>query len=85
MHHPHPGCAERRKQWPVARGPGLSKRTRPKSPASEFCRVREAEAQRDRAREREAARDAIRDAQRKARCRNITDPDSRLMPVRGER
>ncbi len=55
----------------------------PPAPAAGYCRVREAEAERDAARDRDAARQAARDAQRATRSRNITDPDSRLMPVRG--
>jgi transposase len=71
------GAADR-----AAGGPGLDRRTRPKSPARDCARVREAQAQLDQATERQAARDA-RDQEERPRSRNITDPDSRLMPVRG--
>jgi len=65
----------------AAGGPGLSKRTRPKSPARDYVRVREAQARLDQALERETAR-ASRAEEERPRSRNITDPDSRLMPVR---
>jgi transposase len=60
----------------------------PRRPASEHCRVKEAAAKAARARERaaEAGRKAAeREQDRKGPgpVRNITDPDSRLMPVRG--
>jgi transposase len=60
----------------------------PPVPADRHCRVREAEAKVEKARAR-AARAGRRAAERAAarkgpgRVRNITDPDSRLMPVRG--
>jgi transposase len=60
----------------------------PRRPASEHCRVREAAAKVEKARARaaEAERKAAeKEAARKGPgpVRNITDPDSRLMPVRG--
>jgi transposase len=60
----------------------------PRRPASAHCRVREAAAQVEKARARQQAagrRAAEREANRKGPgpVRNITDPDSRLMPVRG--
>lgn len=60
----------------------------PRQPASAHCRVRAAAAQVEAARERAAAaqaRAAEREESRKSPgpVRNITDPDSRLMPVRG--
>jgi transposase len=60
----------------------------PRRPAGGHCRVREAAAQVDRARAREQAvraRAAEREENRKGPgpVRNLTDPDSRLMPVRG--
>ena len=60
----------------------------PRQPASAHCRVRRAAAQVGKARERAAAaeqRAAEREANRKGPgpVRNITDPDSRLMPARG--
>jgi hypothetical protein len=61
----------------AAGGPGLNGRTRPKSPAAGYVRVREAQAQLGQARERETARAAKADQER-PRSRNITDPGSRL-------
>ena len=65
---------------------------RPPVPAGEYCRVREARAELERARARAAARAAAgapggkggagKKKQEPAR-RNVTDPGSRLMPVRG--
>jgi transposase len=60
----------------------------PPVPAQEYCRVREAGAALERARARDAARaqPAAGDGKKKKRepsQRNVTDPDSRLMPVRG--
>ena len=60
----------------------------PRRPASEHCRVKEAAAKVEKARARaaEAERKAAeKEAARKGPgpVRNITDPDSRLMPVRG--
>jgi transposase len=57
-------------------------------PAAEYCRVRQARARLDRAIAREAAAAAAREKKDNDRAgpgpvRNITDPDSRLMPVRG--
>jgi transposase len=53
-------------------------------PAQEYCRVRRAREGLERARARAAARaeQAAQDGKEPAR-RNVTDPDSRLMPVRG--
>ncbi|HEY3653007.1 MAG TPA: hypothetical protein VGL33_33905 [Streptosporangiaceae bacterium] len=67
---------------------GRPLRDPPRQPASEHCRVKEAAAQVDKARAREQAaeqRAAERDKSRKGPgpVRNITDPDSRLMPVHG--
>jgi transposase len=67
---------------------GKALRNPPRQPASEHCRVKEAAAQVDKARARQQAaeqRAAERDKNRKGPgpVRNITDPDSRLMPVRG--
>jgi transposase len=68
----------------AATGRGLDSRTRPKSPAGEYVRVREAAAGLDRARQRvAAARARKQDRAGPGPVRNITDPDSRLMPVRG--
>jgi len=65
-----------------------SRRDRPRAGIEDYCRVKEAAAKVDKARARaaEAARRAAgRDKARKGPgpVRNITDPDSRLMPVRG--
>jgi transposase len=67
---------------------GKPLRNPPRQPASEHCRVKDAAAQVEKARERaaEAERKAAeREANRKGPgpVRNITDPDSRLMPVHG--
>ena len=67
---------------------GLPLGNPPRQPASEHCRVREAAAKVEAARAREHAaeqRAAEREENRKGPgpVRNITDPDSRLMPVRG--
>jgi transposase len=57
----------------------------PPVPAEEYCRVRQAREALERARARAAAREAARDGAAKAEParRNLTDPASRLMPVRG--
>lgn len=67
---------------------GKPLRNPPRQPAGAHCRVKEAAAQVEKARARAAAaeqRAAERKAARKGPgpVRNITDPDSRLMPVRG--
>ena len=67
---------------------GKPLRNPPRQPASEHCRVKDAAAQVEKARERaaEAERKAAeREANRTGPgpVRNITDPDSRLMPVHG--
>jgi transposase len=67
---------------------GKPLRNPPRRPASAHCRVREAAAQVEKARAREQAaqaRAAQKEANRKGPgpVRNVTDPDSRLMPVRG--
>jgi transposase len=55
----------------------------PKRPASEHCRVKQAAAKAEKARARAAAAERKAAAKDQARVRNLTDPDSRLMPVRG--
>ena len=64
---------------------GKPLRNPPRQPASEHCRVKDAAAQVEKARAREQARAAEREKNRKGPgpVRNITDPDSRLMPVHG--
>src|SRR6266566_6239382 len=67
---------------------GRPLRNPPRRPAGGHCRVKEAAAQVEAAREREQAaqaRAAEREANRKGPgpVRNVTDPDSRLLPVRG--
>jgi transposase len=56
-------------------------------PAEEYCRVRKARAGLERARAREAARAqpaaAGKEKKQEPARRNVTDPDSRLMPARG--
>jgi transposase len=67
---------------------GKPLRNPPRQPAGEHCRVKEAAARVEAARAREQAaeqRAAEKEANRKGPgpVRNVTDPDSRLMPVRG--
>jgi transposase len=67
---------------------GKPARNPPRRPAGEHCRVKAAAARVEAARAREQAaarRAAEREANRKGPgpVRNVTDPDSRLMPVRG--
>jgi transposase len=67
---------------------GKPLRNPPRRPAGEHCRVKEAAAQVEKARARQQAaehRAAEREKNRKGPgpVRNVTDPDSRLMPVRG--
>ncbi len=67
---------------------GRPLRNPPRQPAGEHCRVKAAAAQVEKARARAAEaerRAAEREANRKGPgpVRNVTDPDSRLMPVRG--
>lgn len=58
-----------------------SRRGRPPVPVEQYCRVREAQAKLDQARAAETARaEAAQADERKA---NITDPQSRMQPVRG--
>ena len=70
----------------AATGTGL--RNPPRRPASQYARVRQAQAKLDKARARAAAAGRKAAAKQRSRqgpgpVRNITDPDSRLMPVRG--
>jgi len=60
---------------------GQPRRARPAG-VQDYCRVREAAAQVEAAREREAQRQAAAEAAGPGPVRNITDPDSRLMPTR---
>jgi transposase len=80
-------------QWQARNAASLAEtgkplRNPPRRPAGEHCRVKEAAAQVEAARERAAAAQA-RAAERQENrtgpgpVRNVTDPDSRLMPVRG--
>jgi transposase len=73
----------------VAAGRRRASGTRP-VPAAEYCRVREARGELERARARAAARDAAgpkgeagKKKKKEPAQRNVTDPASRLMPVRG--
>jgi len=77
---------ERNAQSLARAGRGL--RNPPRRPASQHVRVREAQARLQRAIARQAAAAARAAEKEKSRkgpgpVRNITDPDSRLMPVRG--
>ena len=74
-------------EWERARAAGRPVTRRPQDP-QEYCRVRRARAKLGKAlaRAAEAERKAAEDkaaGKDKAPVRNITDPDSRLMPVRG--
>ena len=74
-------------EWERARAAGRPAPRRPRAP-QEYCRVRRAQAKLDKAlaRAAEAGRKAAEDkaaGKDKAAVRNATDPDSRLMPVRG--
>jgi len=64
---------------------GRPARNPPRRPASAHCRVKQAAAQveKARARQQEAGRRAAEKDKGPGPVRNITDPDSRLMPVRG--
>jgi transposase len=72
--------------WHAAAAAGRRPRGNPPVPTEDYTRVRAARARLERARARQAARadsaQAGRDAAQPVR-RNVTDPDSRLMPVRG--
>ena len=73
----------------AAAAAGLPRGGGPPVPAQEYCRVREARAALERARARDAARaqpggvKSKKEKRRERAQRNVTDPDSRLMPVRG--
>jgi transposase len=57
---------------------------RPRAGVEDYCRVREARVKVERARQREERRRAAAEAAAgPGRARNVTDPDSRLMPARG--
>jgi len=69
-------------------GKGLDPRTRPRTAPASHVRARQAAAHLDRVRQRVAAAEARAAEREQARnrpgpVRNVTDPDSRLMPVRG--
>jgi transposase len=79
------GHQARAAAWHAAAAAGRRPRGNPPVPTEDSARVRAARARLERAEAREAAR-AERDAARAGRepvRRNVTDPDSRLMPVRG--
>jgi hypothetical protein len=59
------------------------RRGRPPVPVEQYCRVREAQAELDKARAAAAARDAAEAAKLDRRVANITDPQSRMQPLRG--
>jgi transposase len=52
-------------------------------PVEQYCRVREAQAELDKARAAAAARDTAEAAKLDRRVANITDPQSRMQPLRG--
>lgn len=68
--------------WEQARAAGRPAGRRPADP-ERYCRVRKARAKLETALAAAARRAAARDGKAKAPVRNITDPGSRLMPVRG--
>jgi transposase len=71
--------------WEQARAAGRRVPRRPQAP-EQYCRVRRARAKLDKAQARAADRKTAQDkaaGKDKAPVRNITDPDSRLMPTRG--
>jgi transposase len=68
--------------WERARAAGQPVPRRPRDP-DRYCRVRQEQAKLDKARARAAAAEQKAAGKDKAPVRNITDPDSRLMPVRG--
>jgi transposase len=69
--------------WHAAAAAGRRPRGKPPVPTQDYTRVRAARERLERAQAREAAREqAGQDAPAPAR-RNVTDPGSRLMPVRG--
>jgi transposase len=70
--------------WHAAAAAGRRPRGNPPVPAEEHVLVRRARARLERAEAREAARAAADPrSQKEPARRNVTDPDSRLMPVRG--
>jgi predicted regulator of Ras-like GTPase activity (Roadblock/LC7/MglB family) len=77
-------CLARIKEWERRKAAGESVRRRP-VPPQQSCLVRRAAARLEKALAREGARaEKARQKQEKAPAvRNVTDPDSRLMPVRG--
>jgi transposase len=73
---------EQRRAEAAAAGRRMPPGPRPQPP-ERYCRVREAEAKLAAARAAEAERKAAEQDKGPRPVRNITDPDSRLMPVRG--
>jgi len=72
--------------WHAAAAAGRRPRGKPPVPTQDYTRVRAARKRLERAQAREAARRAAaaeKDRQKAPPVRNVTDPDSRLMPVRG--
>jgi transposase len=72
--------------WHAAAAAGRRPRGKPPVPTEDYTRVRAARKRLERAQAREAARQAAaaeRDRQKALPVRNVTDPGSRLMPVRG--
>jgi transposase len=79
------GHQARAAAWHAAAAAGRRPRGNPPAPTDDYCRVRAARQRLERARARQGAR-AERAAARAGAepvRRNVTDPDSRLMPVRG--
>jgi transposase len=72
--------------WHAAAAAGRRPRGKPPVATEDYTRVRAARTRLERAQAREAARQAAaaeKDKQKAPPVRNVTDPDSRLMPVRG--
>jgi transposase len=72
--------------WHAAAAGGRRPRGKPPVPTEDYTRVRAARKRLERAQACEAARQAAaaeKDRQKALPVRNVTDPDSRLMPVRG--
>jgi transposase len=72
--------------WHAAAAAGRRPRGKPPVPTEDYTRVRAARTRLERAQAREAARQAAaaqKDRQKTPPVRNVTDPGSRLMPVRG--
>ena len=77
------GHQARAAAWHAAAAAGRRPRGNPPVPTEDYTRVRAARKRLERAQAREAARTETGQGAAQPARRNITDPDSRLMPVRG--